>query len=216
MRKKERLNYKQSIQSIALSFIKERDDFSFNELMCRLKPGLLIFVNKFVDDKDLSQEIVSQTFINALEKIDQYKVEYNFSTWIYAIAKNEALGQLRLSKRNISHDKLTENHSKILKTYSTPFYMELECVGPSGEELTQYLYDLTIKEINFLDEPYRAVMFEREINKKQLQDIAKILNWNLNTVKTRLRKARKDIAFSLFKKYPELIEAYNEKEIISV
>ncbi|NMC58105.1 MAG: hypothetical protein GYA51_01725, partial [Candidatus Methanofastidiosa archaeon] len=43
------------------------------------------------------------------------------------------------------------------------------------------------------------------------QDIAESLNWNLNTVKTRLRKARQDVADSLTKKYPELIEAYHEE-----
>lgn len=89
--------------------------------------------------------------------------------------------------------------------------MDLECIGPTGEELTQHLYDLTIKEIDLLEEPYKTVMFEREVNKKQLQDIAESLNWNLNTVKTRLRKARQDVADSLTKKYPELIDAYHEE-----
>ena len=202
---------KSTIQSIALTFIEEKSESSFKELVKRLKPGLLLFVNKLVRDNDLSQEIISQTFISAWEKIDQYDCKFNFSTWIYAIAKNEALGQLRLIKRNLSHDRLIENHSKILKMYSTSFNMDIECIGPSGEDLTHYLYDLTLKEINSLNEPYRSVMIEREINRKQLQDIAECLDWNLNTVKTRLRKARKDIAISLKRKYPELIEAYNEK-----
>jgi len=200
-----------TIQSLALNFIEEKSESSFKELVKRLKPGLLLFVNRIVRDNDLSQEIVSQTFVSAWEKIEQYDSQFNFSTWVYAIAKNEALGQLRLIKRNLSHDRLVECHSKILKMYSTPFYMEIECVGPSGEDLTQHLYNLTLKEINSLSEPYRSVMLEREVNRKQLQDIAECLNWNLNTVKTRLRKARREIAISLKKKYPELIEAYNEK-----
>jgi len=83
-------------------------------------------------------------------------------------------------------------------------------MGPSGDDLTAHLYDLTLREISALDEPYRLVMYEREINKKQLQDIAEDLGWNLNTVKTRLRKAKQEIAENITKKYPELIEAYNE------
>jgi len=204
------MNKNESIQLLALRFIDNKSDLNFKHLVERLKPGLLLFTNKFISDKDLCQEVVSQTFISIWEKIEQYKVEFHFSTWAYAIARNEALGQLRILKRNLSHEQLTENHSKILKLYSNPVHLDLECIGPSGAELTEYLHNLTIKEIGLLNEPYKTVMLEREVEKKQLHDIAEVLNWNLNTVKTRLRKARQDVADNLSKKYPELIEAYNE------
>jgi RNA polymerase sigma-70 factor, ECF subfamily len=202
-----------SIQSLALDFVYEKNEVNFKKLIERLKPGLLLFVKKYVgNNRDLCNEIVCQTFVSIWEKINQYDEKFNFSTWTYAIAKNEALGQLRMNKRTLSHEQLTEGQSRILKLYSGAFYMDLECIGPNNEEITQHLYDLTLTEINLLEEPYKTVMFEREVNKKQLQDIAENLNWNLNTVKTRLRKARKEIANKLTKKYPELIEAYNEYE----
>jgi len=199
-----------SIQILALEFIERKDNKSFSDLIDRLKPGLEHFAKKYIKDPDIIQEVVSQTFISVWEKLDQYDQKYSFSTWVYAIAKNEAFGQLRQSKRNVSHDQLSDNHSKILKIYSPEVHMDLECMGPSGDDLTAHLYDLTLREISALDEPYRIVMYEREINKKQLQNIAEDLGWNLNTVKTRLRKAKQEIADSITKKYPELIEAYNE------
>jgi len=201
-----------SIQSIALDFLDKRDNNTFRTLINRLKPGLISYTYKYVNDIDLCKEIVSKTFISVWEKLDQYDSKYNFSTWVYAIARNESLGQLRLKKRNISHEKLTENHSKVLKAYSPIFNMDIEVIGPSGEELTMSLYDKTIQEIKSLEEPYRTVMIEREINQKRLQDIAEDLNWNLSTVKTRLRKARKDIADSIKEKHPDLLEAYYEEE----
>ena len=85
-------------------------------------------------------------------------------------------------------------------------------MGPSGHELEQYLCDVSVPAINNLEEPYRTVMVEREINKKQLQDIAADLGWNLSTVKTRLRKARKDVELIMKIKYPELVELYTENE----
>lgn len=201
-----------SIQSIALDFLENRDDKTFRTLINRLKPGLISYTYKYVQNMDLCKEIVSKTFIAVWEKLDQYKTQYNFSTWVYAIAKNEALGQLRVQKRMLSHEKLTENHSKVLKFYSPVETMDIEVIGPSGEELTHCLYEKTIEEIQSLDEPYKTVMVEREINQKRLQDIAADLNWNLSTVKTRLRKARKDIANSLKKKHPDLLEAYYDED----
>jgi RNA polymerase sigma-70 factor, ECF subfamily len=199
-----------SIQAIALEFLEKRDNTTFRTLINRLKPGLISYTYKYVKDIELCKEIVSKTFIAVWEKLDQYNSNYNFSTWVYAIAKNEALGQLRVQKRNLSHEKLSENHSKVLKQYSPVVTMNLEVVGPSGEELTHCLYEKTLEEIHLLEEPYKTVMVEREINQKRLQDIAADLNWNLSTVKTRLRKARKDISDSLREKHPELIEAYYE------
>lgn len=199
-----------SIQALALEFLNNKNNKTFKILIDRLKPGLISFVYKYVKDIDLSLEIVSKTFISVWEKLDQYKECYKFSTWVYAIAKNEALGQLRLQKRTISREKLIENHSKILKLYTPVVTMDLECIGPSGENLISYLHNKTLKEINNLSEPYKTVMVEREIKNKKLKEIANDLDWNLSTVKTRLAKARRDIAISIKEKYPELIEAYYE------
>jgi len=201
-----------SIQAVALEFLEKRDNTTFRTLINRLKPGLISYTYKYVKDMDLCQEIISKTFIAVWEKLDQYNPKYNFSTWVYAIAKNESLGQLRTKSRNLSHEKLTENHSRVLKSYSPIFTMDIEVIGPSGDELTTVLYDKTIEEIEELEEPYRTVMIEREVNQKRLQDIAEDLDWNLSTVKTRLRKARKDIAKSMKEKHPDLLEAYYEED----
>jgi len=204
----------ESIQTIALNFIDNKNNTTFTILLNRLKPGLLSFAYKYVKDGDLAQEVVAQTSIVIWEKIAQYKPEYNFSTWVYAIAKNEALGIIRNRNKNVSFDKYTDNHSKLLQMYNPVYNMNTECMGPTGEDLTQRLFDASISAIHELDEPYRTVMVERELNQKQLNDIAGDLNWNLSTVKTRLRKARRDVAEKLTKKYPGLVESYfgNENE----
>jgi len=199
-----------SIQTIALYFIKNKNNSNFEKLINRLKPGLLSFTYRYLQDRDLCNEVISQTFITVWEKIDQYNPKYNFSTWVYAIAKNESLGQIRQKNKYMSHEKLSNNHSKLLKLYSPILNLESEVIGPTGEELIQKLYDASISAIHNLKEPYKTVMIEREIKQKQLQKIADDLGWNTSTVKTRLRKARKDISENVKKSYPELVEAYNE------
>ena len=117
-----------SIQSIAMDFIKGRDDRAFEILMKRLRPGLLSFSYKYTRDTDICKEIVSKTFISIWEKIDQYNSEYKFSTWAYAIAKNEALGYLRGRNRTFSSDEMEQNHSKLLKAYTPLVTMDLEVI----------------------------------------------------------------------------------------
>lgn len=204
---------KDSIQTTALNFVEKRDNNTFSILMSRLKPGLKSFIyNRYIQDVDLINEVISQTFISMWEKVEQYNTKYNFSTWAYAIAKNEALGQIRINNKTLSHEQLTENHSKLLKNSSPVENPEYEVMAPVGEELIQQLYDASLNAIQELKEPYRTVMIEREVNKKQLQTIATELGWNTSTVKTRLRKARKDIAHQVESKFPTLVEAYHEEE----
>lgn len=203
-----------SIQNIALNFIENKNNKTFTELINRLRPGLTSFAYNYVKDRDLAKEVVSQTFISIWEKIDQYNPKFNFSTWVYAIAKNAALGIIKTHNKTVSFDQYSYNHSKLLQTYNPVFNMNTEVMGPTPEEITQQLIDASMLAINQLSEPYKTVMIEREINQKQLNDIADDLGWNLSTVKTRLRKARKDVAEVLYKKYPDQIDSYfgNENE----
>lgn len=199
---------KNDIQSLALKFVNDRNEKNFQILMQRLKPGLLKYAYRYVKDTDLSQDAVSSALATIWQKIHTYNTNFKFSTWAYRITRNAALGILRDESRHVSYDKYLSNHSKILQVYNPVFNMNTEVLGPSGEELTQKLYDASISAIHELAEPYKTVMFEREINQKQLNDIADDLGWNLSTVKTRLRKARKDIAETLYKKYPNMIDSY--------
>lgn len=199
-----------SVQTMALNFLEKRNNQTYSALIKRLRPGLYGFIYKYVKDVDVINEILAQTFISAWEKIDQYDTKYNFSTWIYAIAKNEALGQLRNMSKTVSHDKLVETHAKILVEHTPTIEMETELFGPVGDELIKKLYDASISIMHKLPEPYKTVMIEREINQKQITDIADMLGWNISTVKTRLRKARKDIAENIKKSYPNLLESYLE------
>ena len=202
----------QSIQSIALNFIERKDNHSFTELIDRMKPGLLTFAYKYIQDIDIINEVISQTFISVWEKIEQYNSKYNFSTWVYAIAKNEALGQIHAMNKSVSHDRLSQNHSKTLQKNSPLYEFETEVIGPTGEDLIQELYDASVIAINNLKEPYKSVMIERMVNKKQLQTIADDLGMKTATVKTRLRKAKRDIAINIKKDYPDLVLAYTENE----
>lgn len=201
-----------SIQTLALQFIEDKTEESFKKIINRLKPGLMGFVYKYVNDMDSTKEIVSQVFIIVWEKSHQYNAKWNFSTWVYTIAKNESLGYLRNKKRTLSHEQLEENHSRILRIYSPEVTMNIEIVGPSQAEIVDTLHAKTMDEIHDLQEPYRSIMIEREVKQKQLQDIATDLSMNLSTVKTRIRKAKKDIAENIQKKHPSLVKAYYERD----
>lgn len=201
-----------SIQQIAMNFVNNQNENTFTELVNRLKPGLTSFAYKFLEDKETSNDMVSKTFIAIWEKVEQYNSKYNFSTWAYAITKNECLHYIKEKKKTVSHEMLTENHSKLLKACSPVETMNIEIVNRGEkEDIFTELYNKTINVIHALKEPYKTVMIEREINNKKLHDIAVDLDWNLSTVKTRLRKAKVDVANTIKKDNKELISEYYDE-----
>jgi RNA polymerase sigma-70 factor (ECF subfamily) len=161
-------------------------------------------------DRILCEDVITETFISIWSKVDQYDHRYNFSTWAYAIAKNNCWGVLKEKKKTVSIDKVPFKslHSKNFMYVNRITTTDIECLAPSGDELIQKLYDVSINAIYELKEPYKTVMIEREINKKQLDAIADDLGWNLSTVKTRLRKAKVDIADKVKLKHSHLVESY--------
>ena len=203
-----------TLQTLAQEFIISKNEKIFKEIIDRLTPGLTTFARKFTSDEDVVKDIVEQTFIAVWGKIELYKQEYQFSTWVYAIAKNEALSHLNFKKRNLSHDQLSEAHSKTLSNMSPIEYPEYEVMLPTGEHLIKFLYDTSVSLIEELPEPYRSIIYEKDVKCEQLQTIAEKFDCNLSTVKTRLRKARQDIALMMKEKYPLIVNFYLSHETI--
>jgi RNA polymerase sigma factor (sigma-70 family) len=197
-----------SIQEIGLAFYKERNDSSFTVMFNRLKPGLHKYLYDLVPDHSTRNAVIMNTFKNIWEKIDQYDPYYAFSTWAYRIARNEGLLSKRWSKKNYSLDSMTEmgiTLSNNPDNMSTPDY---EFFEPTDEEEIERLYRMVLSEIAELPEVYCLALTEREIKKKDYNTIAKELKWNINTVRTRIKKGRKLVFDSIMKKEPELVERY--------
>lgn len=196
---------KSVIQQLALEFVEKRDNRTLTALTNRIKPGLTSFVRKYMKDEDSTKDVVNKTFVRIWEKVDQYNPQFHFSTWTYTIAKREAIGVLR------EREKMRSREDIVPVTSCDQLY-DISFDVASDKDIFQELYNLTLKEISLLREPYRRVMFEREVNGKKLGQIAEDFGWNLNTVKTRVKKAREDIAASLCSKHPELVNQYHEEE----
>ena len=85
----------ESLQDIALSFVSERSESSFNKLYHRLKPGLRKMTMKYHQDDETINDILAITLSKAFVYADMYDPRWNFSTWVYKICQNECLMELR-------------------------------------------------------------------------------------------------------------------------
>ena len=102
---------KEEIAFYAKNYQTERKDF--DKLYLSMYNGLKGFVYKFVQDDDVIKDIISVTMCVVHVNIDKYDETLSeFNTWVYSIAKNEALTYINKKKKHISIDVLNKEDRK--------------------------------------------------------------------------------------------------------
>jgi RNA polymerase sigma factor (sigma-70 family) len=191
----------ENIQSLAVKFVKSRDEKDFKSLYDRLKPGLLQHVYNILKNQPAAEDVIADAFVKMWTKVDQYNLHWHFSTWAYKIATNEAMQWIRkngnvyslesvggeqVADRIVLSDALAEDNGIELTTNPDWFFDD-------KEDKTVALYNKVIQEIEALPELYREIMKDRELNGMKYEDISAKYNLELNTVKTRIKRAREKI-----------------------
>lgn len=180
---------------------KERTGKEFTELYKKYYPKLIYFTSKICNDVQKAEDISTDSFITALQKIDKYDIEKaQFSTWLFTIARNIAFQDKKIENRSISLDVEFDDEGTTMKD----FIQEQE-----SNEGVYAIYaqkaDIIKKYISELKEPYKTVIRMREIDKMAYKDISEELGKNLSTIKSQIRNGRQ-ILMERSKREFELID----------
>lgn len=173
-------------------FFKNQTGIDFQSTYKKYYPKLVYYVNKMCKDESLSEDIASDSFIMALDKINKYdKSKSQFSTWLFTIAKNIALQSIKDSKKTLSMDNELDNEGTTMKDFIESETYTID--GDNYESIIDKKSFLIKEQIESLKEPYKTVIKMREIEKMAYKDISDKLGRNLSTIKSQIRGARKII-----------------------
>jgi len=210
-----------SLQELGETFFQLRTEESFSELYYVLAPRLNRFIAGYLMTPQFTQDDIDDCVSNSMTKvymnIHQYNSYWNFSTWSYTIAKNEALKKIGRAKKlreapmlsldrwNGASDSRSTGEwdvSKILKEciddyIYNPNYDNVDF--DHSENLTKIILD----EIQNLNPKYKEILWDREVNEMSYLDLAKKYDLNLNTLKVYIHKGRKILQKRLKKVYEE-------------
>lgn len=158
------------------------DQSAFFSLLKRYKDALTSHVLKYVPVAADAEDICQRSFEKAFVNIAKFNSAYAFSTWLYNIARNEAIDHIRRSKSSISSISISDDNTSMeLLTLDTP------------EE--QFIVEQAVNKLNEcilkLSDKYRTVAELRFIKDYSYDDISEELDMPIGTVKTRINRARK-------------------------
>lgn len=169
---------------------KEGNKGVFKELIDRYTPILYNFVARTTNKNDVS-DIIQEVFIKVwknLEKFDESKA--NFKTWIFTIAKNTVIDFSRKKKSFLFSDMFSSTNENDIETENS-FEENILSEEILPDEALQKLEDIESlnKTLEKLREDYKEVLILYYQEEMTFEEISKILNKSINTVKSQHRRA---------------------------
>lgn len=167
------------------------DDAAFAQLVSRYKNSITNYLNMMIGDYDMAVDLCQETFLRVYRNIHRYSNVYQFSTWIYRIATNLAIDEIRYRKRRgqVFYKNVWGNRQSTEK--EVPEF-EITDVrrGPRDEMLRKESSRVLGDAIRSLPEKYRTAFIMKEVQELPYEDIAKALSCSAGTIKSRLHRAR--------------------------
>jgi RNA polymerase sigma-70 factor (ECF subfamily) len=164
------------------------DQVAFEEIVNRYRNQITNFIFRMLNDYEEAVDLAQETFVRVYVARDRYSNSFAFSTYIYRIATNLAISELRKRKRRrlISLSGLFQSTDDSLIEFQPPDKKKLPDVELADAQLRQTV----AKAIATLPEKYRAVLVLRDVEGKTYEEISAILATNEGTIKSRISRGR--------------------------
>lgn len=206
MTKKSELSYRE----LAENYFTSRSEKDYNKLYAKVKPGLKSYIFNMLKDSEATNDVLSNTLTKLWTKIDQYKPEYQITTWLYKIAFNECLGYIRKRNRKYSLDAMRDYGIEVTEGNHTTNMADTllqDAEEPMTEDefydednFLQEQYETAIDCIDSLKTMYRSIMQDRLYRGMKYEAIAEKYDVSLQTVKNRVRRGKVLIQHAMAKK----------------
>ena len=165
------------------------DEDAFAELVARYRNQITSYIYRMTNDYDGAVDLAQETFLRVYRAAGRYQTTHAFSTYIYRIATNLAISELRKRKRRrlVSlTGLLSSGEGEEARDFDAPDERPL-----ADAELVDAEQKQVVKRaILTLPDKYRAPLVLRDVEGKSYDEIAQILATSEGTVKSRINRAR--------------------------
>lgn len=154
---------------------------AFAELVSRYERRLFNFLLRRVSCAADAEDIVQEAFLRAWQSIDRYDPTWEFSTWLYTIARRLAVNELAAARRRARHQPTTDANA--------------QTIDPSqlvaDRESQTNLWTIAQRVLN---PDQQTALWLRYCEQLSVQDIANVLGRTRVSVRVLMFRARKAIA----------------------
>lgn len=151
---------------------KIQDYRHFDEFYQLTQRQVYFSIIKIVKSQEVTQDLMQDTYMKFIEKIDQYNPKYNVNAYLATIARNLAINHYNKAKRDVHNDEIFD-------------YVA------SSEKVDENVGVLDL--LDTLDDAKRDIVIMHVINELKFREIAEMLDMPLGTVLWHYKKAMEDL-----------------------
>ena len=174
-------------QDLLRAYVHSQDVDSLGVFLGRYEGPLMRFVANFLRDESAAQDIVQETFLRCLRHKHQYPAIEQVSNWLYTIAGNLAKTELRRRKRWhwVAIGPSADEDER------TPFFEPVDKDLLPGEFTdVRKVHASVVEAIGDLPDEFREAVSLRDLDLLSYDEIAKIIDCPVGTVKSRVNRGR--------------------------
>lgn len=167
---------------------KNGDETAFAVIVGRYRNPITNYLYRFLNDYEEAIDLAQETFVRVYFAIERYHTDYAFSTYIYRIATNLAISEIRKRKRRtiLSLTGLFQTDADDTTEFQPTDSRSL----PDKDLIDNEQERVIAKAIATLPPKYRVPVILRDIEGRTYEEIASILELGLGTTKSRISRAR--------------------------
>lgn len=188
--------------TVLVEQVKKGSMDAFEEIISRYEAKVYNLALRFTRNQEDAEEVLQDVFSTIYQKIQGFKGQSAFSSWLYRIIVNAAFMKLR--KRKQQHTIALEDLSPTARQHC----MDRESAIKDRSDhmaINSELREKLEAAINRLPGQYRAVFVLRDVDGLSNQEVSKILDLSIPAVKSRLHRSRLMLRKRLQRYYDDFI-----------
>lgn len=173
-------------ESVWLDEARQGDKNAFGKLVGAYQGPIFNLAYRMLGNAGEAEEAAQEVFIRAYTRLETYKPNHKFSTWMLSIASNYCIDLLRKRRALLlSIDEPLPPH---------PALMSDRNLGPEAQAVDRDRKDLVQGLLAELPEDYREAVVLRYWYELSYDEIAEVMDTTVSAIKSRLFRARRQLA----------------------
>lgn len=161
--------------------VRSGDQHAFQLIFDRYSRPIISFIYDITNDRELSEELMQETFVRAYKNLGTLRGDAKLSTWLFGIAKNVARESLRFRQRASRKVELDDESVRELRDEKLP---------PDDSLINKELNGVIRDALSRLDDDKRLVFSLKVFQQQSYEEIAAITGFSIAKLKTDLHRAR--------------------------
>jgi RNA polymerase sigma-70 factor (ECF subfamily) len=168
----------------------EEDSSAYDELIRRYQQRIYATLYHMTSNHDDANDLTQETFIKGYRALKGFKGDSSFYTWIYRIAVNKTINFLKQRK---NRSQMSLNDVDFNAEHDPDLVALISDRTPRREVSLTELQEKLNEAMQKLSEPHRLAVTLHDVQGMSHEEIAKVMDCNIGTVRSRLFYARQQL-----------------------